>query len=132
MKLFGILAFCTYLTLAQCTCQLHTNMKPFQNIKTENSLVYIYVPLKIIGMFQNSIEVLNEQGQVLDCLNMEDFIKDVGLTWDNPSFIMMEHIIQDLYLIVFVSDENLNAAVRNSPHALIVDEYFNVKYKIFN
>lgn len=125
--ILSLLLFHTFLTLAKCECQLHVEMQPFKNIESEDSLIYIYVPIHVIGVAQNSIEILNENGAVLDCLNMKDFKEDNDLTWDLPSFVMMKYINDDEYYIVYVSDESTDLTVENNAYAIIVDAYFNTK-----
>lgn len=125
------LSYCIELTLAQRSCQLHYDIESFQSNSHGNSLLYIYIPVEVVQITQNSIEIFNEEGEVLDCLNMKQFRKANDLRWDNPTFIMMKHIVDNLYVIHFVADDNGGSVIRNNAFSLIVDDYFNVKYYFF-
>lgn len=129
MLLKSITFLFIYLSTIQATteCQFHEDVQPFQTVQTDNSLLYLYIPVRVIGIAQNSIEIFNELGQVLSCFNMKDFKEETNITWENPSFFMIKHIKDDLYAIGYVSDKEPISVAFNNAYYIITDEYFNIK-----
>lgn len=128
--LFFLFAFQTLFILISSKCQLETQLTSSESFthNSKNDHIYFYIPIYSIGVYQNSIGIYNEKAELLDCLNMSDFRDEMSLIWENPSFLVIKHIKDNLYLINYLQDDIFQSVSLDISHWVIIDDYFNIKY----
>lgn len=112
-------------------CQLYPKFESSQNNNIDKSHLYFYIPIYSIGVTQNSINIFDEDGEILDCLNMKDFKQEIAISSEQPSFVAIKYITENTYVINYVNDDNYISVSLNSGHWYIVDDFFHIKYNAY-
>lgn len=103
---------------------------PFDH--THDSNLYIYVPIDPMKVYENSIDIYDENANLLDRRNLKDLRKAIGISWDDSAFLLLiKHVKDNIFILPIVRNQKNIQDDMVSLYIIFMDDYFNIMYVKF-
>lgn len=109
-------------------CPLAPNL--FTNKHTEDFSLYFYIPHFQTTFYPNSIDIIDQNGKLVECISTDQFKHDNNLNISIYAFQSIYYINENLYAIGFVEEKTFERLVRNNIQWLFADA--NLKMRLIS
>lgn len=126
---FYILIFQVFYGLAKCNISQINSLDFSQQEENFNTDIYLYIPFNSFQIYENSLGIYNENGILLDHLNVKTLKEKLGLQWDQAFLLTIKHVKDNIFVLPLIQYSKYVQDGTASVYYIFIDEYFKFRYK---
>lgn len=126
MKIFLFLFFINnVIGIVEKSCPLVPNL--YARKRTNHFRLYFYISIYAQTFDTNSIDVINQNGEMVECISINQFKHENNLNTTILAFGSIFYLNEDLYAIAYVEEKTSEVFVGNNFLWLFTDANLNIR-----